>query len=78
MSGRMLGVAESAVSVSVAEMILWPNASLGCPQRDTEYRDVPVDGWRVVLEHAEVSYSYHGGGDRPDPFLCWTPDFPPA
>jgi hypothetical protein len=72
----MLGVAESEVGVAVAESIVWPDAGLGCPQPDMVYAQVQVDGFRIVLTSGGSSYSYHGGGSQPEPFLCRRPTFP--
>ena len=73
---ELLGVAESEIDVVLAESIVWPDASLGCPQPGMEYAQVQVEGWRTVLTHGGTSYAYHGGGSRLDPSLCRTPSFP--
>lgn len=71
-----LGVAESEIGVAVAESILWPDAGLGCPEPEMAYAQVQVEGFRIVLTNGGNSYPYHGGGSRPDPFLCRRPTFP--
>lgn len=72
----VIGVAESEIGVAIAEAIVWPDAGLGCPQPDMVYAQVQVEGFRVVLTNGGSSYSYHGGGSRPEPFLCRRPVFP--
>jgi len=75
LAGR-LGVDASQIGVAAAESIVWPDAGLGCPQPGMAYAQVQVDGFRLVLTHGGASYVYHGGGDRPQPFLCEKPSFP--
>ena len=50
------------------EAVDWPDASLGCPQPDMVYTQVPVDGTLILLSVAGQVYEYHGGGWT-DPFL---------
>jgi len=73
-----LGVDPSEIGVAIAEFVVWPDGSLGCPQAGMEYIQVQVDGSRAVLTHAGAAYSYHGGGSRPGPFLCTNPVVPPG
>ena len=75
LAGR-LGVDASQIGIAGAESIVWPDAGLGCPQPGMAYAQVQVDGFRLVLTHGGASYAYHGGGDRPQPFLCDKPSFP--
>ena len=58
------------VTVLGSDPVVWPDASLGCPQPGMQYAQVPVDGARIRLEVDGESYDYHAGGDRPEPFLC--------
>jgi len=51
------------------EAVVWPDASLGCPQPDMLYAQVQQEGYRITLATLEVSYPYHGGAKR-GPFLC--------
>lgn len=57
------------IIVVQAELVVWPDASLGCPQPDMVYTQVPVDGTLIRLSAAGQVYDYHGGGWT-DPFLC--------
>lgn len=72
LAGR-LGVAASAVGVVSAECVTWPDAGLGCRRPGMRYPQVPVDGARIVLEHAGRRFAYHCGGRTPTPFLCENP-----
>ncbi len=71
-----LGSPETDITVAVAEYIVWPDSSLGCPQIGIEYTQRQVEGWRVVFTHGGATYSYHGGGTQPEAFLCRYPSFP--
>lgn len=66
---QRLPVTLSDIEVVEAAAVTWPDASLGCPQPDMRYKQVPVDGARIVLRVGEQTYTYHSGGSRA-PFLC--------
>ena len=68
------GVAAEAVEVVLAEAVVWPDASLGCPQPDMIYAQVLREGARVVLRTGDKLYTYHTGGDQV-PFLCAEPNY---
>lgn len=65
-----LGVAPEAVTVTLAQVVTWPDNSIGCPLRDRQYFDRPVQGTRVHLTVDGELYRYHTGGERSEPFLC--------
>jgi hypothetical protein len=65
-----LQVDPNRIAVVEAEAVVWPDASLGCPQPGMQYRQVPSDGARIRFEVDGSTYDYHAGGDRPEPFLC--------
>jgi hypothetical protein len=71
-----LSVDKSRVEVVKVEAVTWPNPSLGCPHQGMEYRQIPVDGYRIVLRVAGREYSYHGDGRR-GPFYCPQPALQP-
>ena len=64
-----LGIPAEEIALISAEAVVWPDASLGCPQPDMLYRQVPVDGALIILQAGEREYAYHSGGSR-EPFLC--------
>jgi hypothetical protein len=64
-----LDIAVSDITIVVAESVVWPDGSLGCPQPDMSYTQVQVDGTRIVLEALGENYQYHSGGAR-ELFLC--------
>jgi hypothetical protein len=57
------------ITTRSAVLIVWPDASLGCPQPGMQYAQVQTDGSQIVLELDGVPYDYHAGGDT-TPFLC--------
>ncbi len=67
-----LSVAESEIEVLEAVAVVWPDASLGCPQPGMAYRQTPMDGALIRLQAEGNVYEYHTGGGR-DPFLCEQP-----
>jgi hypothetical protein len=68
LAGRM-GVDPGTITTHAAVLVVWSDASLGCPQPDMRYPQVPVDGSAIELEHGGRYYLYHSGGGR-KPFLC--------
>lgn len=73
---KRLGAASAAVRLVRAELVVWPDTSLGCPQPGMEYPQVPTDGSLIVLSYDGREYRYHTGGNRYVPFLCETPAAP--
>lgn len=65
-----LGIAESDITLDLAELRTWPNAAAGCPIEGFLYADVPTDGAEFVLSVGGHPYRYVMGGDRWQPFLC--------
>lgn len=68
LSGR-LAVSVNEIVLVEATSVVWPDASLGCPQPGMVYIQVPEDGLLIRLQVGDLIYSYHSGGFR-DPFLC--------
>lgn len=55
--------------VSLAEVVTWPDSSLGCPQPGREYAQVLVAGFRIRILAGATTLQYHGSL-RAQPFLC--------
>jgi hypothetical protein len=66
---RRLSIPSTQIILVEAIPVVWPDASLGCPQPGMKYIQVPEDGLLVRLQAGEQMYEYHSGGFR-DPFLC--------
>ena len=71
-----LSVERSAIEIVTVEEVTWPNPGLGCPVPGMRYRQIPVDGYRILLRADDETYAYHGGGSR-GPFLCEHPSSKP-
>lgn len=71
LAGR-LSVERSAIEVVSVEEVTWPDPGLGCPMPGMRYRQIPVDGYRILLRADGETFAYHGGGSR-GPFLCEHP-----
>jgi hypothetical protein len=67
-----LSIDAAEIEVLEARAVVWPDASLGCPQPGMKYRQVPMDGALIRLAVDGKVYEYHSGGGR-DPFLCEQP-----
>lgn len=68
LAGR-LAISVNEITLVEAKSVVWPDASLGCPQPGMVYIQVPEDGLLIRLQVGDQIYSYHSGGFR-DPFLC--------
>lgn len=58
------------ISVVLAQRVIWPDQTIGCPLRGDERIGGPRQGVRVHLEAGDRVYRYHSGGTREEPFLC--------
>ncbi len=52
-------VNEDQIYLFSVESIVWPDASLGCPQAGLVYAQVLTPGYQILFEAAGQSYSYH-------------------
>jgi hypothetical protein len=64
-----LSIPIDQIEVLEATSVVWPDASLGCPQPDMRYKQVQVDGALIRLQGKGQVYEYHSGGTR-GLFLC--------
>ena len=64
-----MNITAAEIMLVSAEAVVWPDASLGCPQPDLLYQQVQEDGALIILRVGEREYAYHSGGGR-EPFLC--------
>jgi hypothetical protein len=56
---QRLSIPASQIKTMEAKEVSWPDASLGCPQPDITYAQIPTPGYLVVLEYAGNNYEYH-------------------
>lgn len=66
---QRLSIPVDQIKLMEAREVVWPDASMGCPQPDMVYAQVPVDGLLIRLGVGKEMYLYHSGGTT-DPFLC--------
>ena len=66
---QRLSIAITQISLVEARGVVWPDASMGCPQPGMAYIQVPQDGALIVLQVEGKTYEYHSGGNR-GLFLC--------
>ena len=56
---QRLGVGLDEITVVHYEEVLWPDASLGCPQPGMDNAQVITQGLKIVFQFEEDTYSYH-------------------
>ena len=64
-----LGISPNQIALLSYEELVWPDASLGCPQPGMAYIQVIQDGALIRLRAEGQVYDYHSGGNR-GVFLC--------
>jgi hypothetical protein len=50
------------IHLSSVTAVIWPDASLGCPQSGAAYAQVQTPGYIILLEAAGTQYPYHTDG----------------
>jgi len=58
-AAKRFNVAESAVVLTSAEQVTWPDGSLGCPEPGRMYTQMLVEGFRVSAKTTEGELLYH-------------------
>ena len=58
-AARRFQVAASAVVLTRAEQVTWPDGSLGCPEAGRLYTQALVPGYRLVAKTLEGDLAYH-------------------
>jgi hypothetical protein len=56
---RRAGNPSAHAALASAELVTWPDASLGCPQPGVGYTQALVPGWRMTVQAGGVSLLYH-------------------
>jgi hypothetical protein len=69
---QRLSIAPSAIELIGFDTVIWPDASMGCPQPGMVHAQVQRDGYRMEFEARGRRYWYHGGAGRA-PFYCAHP-----
>ncbi len=66
---QRLSIEITEISLIETREVVWPDASLGCPQPGMVYTQVPVNGFLIRLGVGKEMYFYHSGGSEAA-FLC--------
>lgn len=64
------GVAPGEIDVTAIEPVVWPDASLGCPEPGKSYAQVVTPGYRFVLEAGGKEYELHADEDGGTVVMC--------
>jgi hypothetical protein len=52
-------ISEDQIRLFEVKAVVWPDASLGCPQPEMMYAQVITPGYQIQLEAMGKSFSYH-------------------
>jgi len=73
-------ISTTQINLLEASEVVWPDGSLGCPQKGMEYAQVLTPGYLIRLESGGNTFEYHAGvgGDityckNPTPPILGTP-----
>lgn len=58
-AAKQTGVDPSAITVTSAEPVTWPNGALGCPEPGVMYTQALVPGYRIKLDAGGQQLDYH-------------------
>ena len=72
---QRLSLPVDQISLVEAEAVVWPDASLGCPQPGMAYADVLTPGYRIILMAQDNAYEYHASRGT-EVFHCENPSPP--
>jgi hypothetical protein len=61
---RQLAIAEDDIALEDAQSVDWPDAALGCPEKDVMYAQMIVQGYLVRLSVSGATHEVHVGGGR--------------
>jgi len=78
---QRLTISANEIILLEASSVIWPDASLGCPQEGMAYAQVLTPGYLILLEHAKNKFEYHAGKatsitycKNPTPPILGTPE----
>ena len=60
---QRLSVSSDQITVAGSFEVVWPDGSLGCPQKGMAYIEMLIPGYLVVLGYDGKRYEYHSGRD---------------
>jgi hypothetical protein len=56
---KQLSIEIIEISLVAAREVVWPDASLGCPQPGMAYAEVLTPGYLILLKSKNIEYEYH-------------------
>lgn len=59
-----IGIDQEQIAVVSVKAVTWPDTGLGCPEPGMFYAQVLTPGYRILLSHAGVQYTYHSDQAR--------------
>jgi hypothetical protein len=59
----------SALRLTLAEAVTWPDGALGCPEPGRQYSQALVSGYRIRISAGAETLEYHSSL-RGQPFFC--------
>jgi hypothetical protein len=78
---QRLSISATQINIVNATEVVWPDGSLGCPQKGMAYIQVLTPGYLIVLEVDNNNYEYHANKGtfviycrNPAPPILGTPD----
>jgi len=72
---QRLSIPTSQIKATEMKEVVWPDASLGCPQPGIVYAQVQTPGYIIMLEYAGGKFEYHAS-IRGEPLYCENPPGP--
>ena len=56
---QRLSISTNQIDILEAASVIWPDSSLGCPQKGMAYAEVLTPGYLIVLTTGNDEYEYH-------------------
>ena len=72
---KRLSITMAEIIVVESSEVVWPDSSLGCPQKGMAYLQVLTPGYLILMEYANNQYEYHAGLGQ-DFIYCTNPTAP--
>jgi hypothetical protein len=78
---QRLTISADEIILLEATSVVWPDASLGCPQEGMAYAQVLTPGYLILLQYTDNKFEYHAGKNgsltyckNPTPPIPGTPE----
>ena len=72
---QRLSVSETQINLVKIDQVIWPDASLGCPQEGMIYAQVQISGYLILLKYKGDEFEYHAN-IHGNTFYCENPTPP--